>query len=111
MDIKDPLSGFVLGYPKLAAQMDLQPEISMFRRFGFLNSQNLLYYQAELTILEKQLRDRQGIDRLYTKGNKRQYGVNWYWLDQSADDGDTIQLDLVLKIRHTLKEYSKLINN
>jgi len=107
MEFKDPLSGFVLGYPKLAAQMDLQPEISMFRRFGFLNSQNLLYYQAELTILEKQLRDRQGIDCLDTKGNKRQYGVNWYWLDQSADDGDTIQLDLVLKIRHTLKEYSK----
>lgn len=107
MASQDPLGGFVLGYPKLAAQMELQPETSLFRRFGFLNAQNLLYYQAELTTLEKKLRDRQIADSLNANGNKCQYGVNWYWLDQSEDDGDTLQLDLVLKIRETLKEYSK----
>jgi hypothetical protein len=107
MASKEPLGEFVVGYPKLAAQMELQPETSLFRRFGFLNAQNLLHYQAELTILEKHLRDCQRADSLNVKGNKCQYAVNWYWLDQSKDDGDTLQLDLVLKIRETLKEYSK----
>jgi hypothetical protein len=109
MAAKDPLSEFVLGYPKLAAQMELQPETSMFRRFGFLNAQNLLYLQAELTILEKRLRDRQRADSLDTTGSKSQYGLNWYWLEQSKDDGDTYQLDLVLKIRETIKEYSEFV--
>lgn len=57
MAAKDPLGEFVLGYPKLAAQMKLQPETFMFRRFSFLNAQNLLYLQAELTILKKRLQD------------------------------------------------------
>jgi hypothetical protein len=108
MTVTDPLSEFVLGYPKLAAQMELQPEISMFRRFGFLNAQNLLYFQAELITLESRLRDHQRADSLDTKGSKKsQYGLNWYWLEHSRDDGDTQQLDLVLKIRGTMKEYSE----
>jgi hypothetical protein len=110
MAATDPLSEFVLGYPKLAAQMEIQPETSMFRRFGFLNAQNLLYFQAELIILEKRLRDRQRADSLDTKGSKKsQYGLNWYWLEKSRDDGDTHQLDLVLKIRETMKEYSEFL--
>lgn len=105
----DPLSEFVLGYPKLAAQMALQPETSIFRRFGFLNAQNLLYFQAELTILEEQLQKRQKLDSLGTTGRKSKYARNWFWLEQSRDDGDTCQLDLVLRIRETMKEYSRFV--
>ena len=111
MASKDPLDGFVLGYPKLAAQMELQPETSLFRRFGFLNAQNLLYLQAELTWLEKRLRECQVEDSMDSKGNKSQYALNWYWLSQAEDDGDTTQLDLVLKIRERMKEYSKVSEN
>lgn len=110
MAATDPLSEFVLGYPKLAAQMDLQPETSMFRRFGFLNAQNLLYFQAELVALEKSLRKHQIDDSRDTnESRKSEYGRNWYWLEQSRDDGDTDQLDLVLKIRETIKEYSEFV--
>jgi hypothetical protein len=43
----------VNGYPKLARHMGASPEIAIFRRFGALNAQNLLYLQAELVHLEK----------------------------------------------------------
>ncbi|KAK8199122.1 uncharacterized protein BKA78DRAFT_290817 [Phyllosticta capitalensis] len=43
------------GYPKLAQRMGLKPETAIFRRFAFLNKLNILYLQAELAELEKQL--------------------------------------------------------
>lgn len=111
MTLNDPLQDLVVGYPKLAGQMGIQPETTIFRRFGFLNAQNLLYLQAELTWLEKRLRERQAEDSVDSKGNKSQYALNWYWLSQAEDDGDTTQLDLVMKIRETMKEYSKAPEN
>jgi hypothetical protein len=110
MASRDPIKEYPLGYPRLAAQMNLLPETAIFRRFGFLNAQNLLYLQAELTTLEDHLRRYQRDDSLNTTGNKSQYGLSWYWLEQSAEDGDTLQLDLVLKIRKTINEYSRSID-
>jgi hypothetical protein len=39
------------GYTKLAIQMGQYSEMAIFRRFGALNAQNLLYLQAELVQL------------------------------------------------------------
>jgi trans-aconitate methyltransferase len=44
------------GYPKLARYIQTYPECAIYRRFGSLNSQNLLYFQADLTHLEQKLR-------------------------------------------------------
>jgi hypothetical protein len=44
-----------MGYDTLASLMSQAPEIAIFRRFSALNARNLLYFQAELTVLEKQL--------------------------------------------------------
>jgi hypothetical protein len=44
------------GYPKLASLMGACPEIAIFRRFGALNAENLLYLQTELVRLEFELR-------------------------------------------------------
>lgn len=107
MASNDPLRDIVIGYPKLAARMEIQPESAIFRRFGWLNAQNLLYLQAELISLEKQLRERQVADSTHTTGKKAQYALDWFWLSQSEDDGDTEQLDLVLRIRALLDEYSR----
>ena len=43
------------GYAKLASFMASDSEFAIFRRFGALNAQNLLYYQAELMDLETHL--------------------------------------------------------
>ena len=36
------------GYAKLSSLMANDTEFAMYRKFGTLNTQNLLYYQAEL---------------------------------------------------------------
>ena len=46
------------------------------------------------------------LDNNATTGRKSEYAKNWFSLQDSEVDGDTEQLDLVLKIRETLKEYS-----
>lgn len=102
----DPFRDTVIGYPKLAAKIAVQPEAAIYRRFGALNAQNLLYLQAELVDLEERLKDQQGLDNNDSTGTKSKYAKNWFSLQDSAVDGDTEQLDLVMKIREVLKEYS-----
>jgi hypothetical protein len=108
MSSQDPLQDSVDGYPRLAAQIGLRPELAIFRRFGFLNAQNLLYYQAELSQLEKQLRQCQREDSMSRKDQKARYALNWYWLRESVYDEDTRQLDVVIQIRKTLRLYSRI---
>ena len=98
-----PLSDLISGYPKFAGRMELIPEIAIFRRFGALNAQNLLYLQAQLVYLERQLRDCEKADNA---NGHEDYAVDWFWLQRSAEDGDGTQWDLVKEIRKVLKEYS-----
>lgn len=96
------------GYPHLARKIGAQPEYSIYRRFGALHAENILYLQAELADLEKRLQEQQQLDSASTQGRKSKYSLNWYWLRESnsAQDGDTKQIDLILQIRQTLNEYS-----
>jgi hypothetical protein len=103
---RKPLERKIRGYPKLAGKIGLQPELALFRRFGALNTENLLYLQAELVLLEKALEDQQQVDSQSNHLRKAKYALNWYQLKHSAEHGDTVQLDLVLKIRKVLKQYS-----
>jgi len=45
------------GYSKLASLMGAYPETLIFRRFGAISAQNLLYLQAELVHLEQTLQE------------------------------------------------------
>jgi hypothetical protein len=103
----DPFDDKPKGYPKLAARTEVQPELAIYRRFGALNAQNLLYYQAELVDIEEKLITQQSQDNQDPKGEKQRYASNWFRLKVSAKDGDTKQLDLVMRTREILKEYSK----
>ena len=102
-----PLHDLVIGYPKLAGRMSVVPQTAAFRRFGALNTRNLLYLQSELTDLERDLKEAEREDSLSDKGRKKRYAVDHRWLIRSHRDGDTKQLDLFNKIRAKLKEYSK----
>jgi hypothetical protein len=110
MTSNDPLHKIVKGYPKLAAKMEIQPELAIYRRFGALNAQNLLYLQAELEMLENKLKKQQIQDDNDKQGNGTHYAKDWYWLNESKNGtkGEQLQLQLVLQIRSTLKVYSKL---
>jgi hypothetical protein len=107
MAAEDLFPDISIGYPKLAARVEIQPELSIYRRFGALNTQNLLYFQAQLTDLEASLRRQQVLDDTSTHGKKSYYAKSWFRLEDSAVDGDTKQLDLVLKIREVLREFSE----
>ncbi|KAH7390763.1 hypothetical protein DE146DRAFT_766817 [Phaeosphaeria sp. MPI-PUGE-AT-0046c] len=108
MTSADPLANITIGYPKLAARIEIQPELSMYRRFGGLGSQNILYFQGQLIDLESKLRLLQARDDTNPHGKKALYAKTWYRLEHSASDGDTKQLDLVLKIRQVLSDYKPL---
>ncbi|KAH3917014.1 hypothetical protein HBH56_051130 [Parastagonospora nodorum] len=105
----DPFPKSVIGYPKLARKIDIQPELAIFRRFGALNALNLLYFQAELTDLEEKLTRQQVEDDQDRKGTKAMYAKTWYRLQESEENGDTEQLDLVLRMRELLKKYNKAL--
>jgi hypothetical protein len=106
MPVKSPQQ-HVNGYPKLARYMGASPEIAIFRRFGALNAQNLLYLQAELVHLEKKLREFEKRDSQSSEGMKSQYARDWFWLSRSENDGNDGQWQTVLAIREKLVEYSK----
>ncbi|KAF3000788.1 hypothetical protein E8E13_005629 [Curvularia kusanoi] len=105
----DPFPDLVVGYPKLAAKIGILPEAGIYRRFSALNAQNLLYYQAELTYLERRLKEQQLRDDHEKQGHGPEYGVDWYWLMHSPEEGDARQLGLILKIRDLLKEYNQAL--
>jgi hypothetical protein len=100
------LADRVKGYPKLAGQIELRPETAIFRRFGALNAENLLYFQAELVLLEEELREQQLADSLSNHPRRSKYALSWYQLSTSEEDGDAQQLRLVFRIRETLRLYS-----
>ncbi|EON64338.1 hypothetical protein W97_03569 [Coniosporium apollinis CBS 100218] len=99
----------VIGYPRLGTYMGLIPEVAILRRFGDLNAQNLLYLQAEIVHLERELRELELADSLSTIGRKPQYAVDWFWLSRSELDGDQKQWNKFCNIREKLREYNEAI--
>ncbi|CAI6333416.1 unnamed protein product [Periconia digitata] len=91
---------------RFARQIELRPECAIFRRFGSLNALNLLYLQAELVLLEESLHEQQKTDSESTHPRRIKYARNWYQLEHSEEHGDKRQLELVHKIRDTLKQYN-----
>lgn len=100
------------GYQKLADFMSDYPAGACFRQFGSLNALNLLYYQAELCFLEKQLKSASEKDRASQDHYRRMYFQSHQWLSQGRAEGGDLdpkertQWNLVLHIRETLREYS-----
>ena len=117
-------------YSGLAAFMANHPDIAIFRTFSKLNTKNLLYYQAEIALLEEELyrieiEDRKaGGDRelFHTRfrslaNNQRererererqtqgQTGLSN--LPAPPDPRESLQWDTFRKIRAVLESYSK----
>lgn len=84
------------------------PETAIFRRFGFLNAQNLLYMQAELVSLENQLRRLQAEDAEAGSAVRSRYAENWFYLSTATteDGGNDEQWELMKEIRSKLKDYN-----
>jgi len=86
------------------------PDFASLSRFRDLNLKSLLYYQAELTRLRKQLHKMEWRD--YRRGDEeaRIYAKRVdYLIDSQKLEGKGAhkQWDLIVQIRAVLKEYSK----
>lgn len=93
------------GYPRLAHLMGSDPALAIFRRYGSLNAQNMLYMQAELNELESELHAVASEDRFSGHTEKERYSREW-WRLARAQGGDSLQWKKCLEIRTKLREYS-----
>lgn len=92
------------GYPALASIMGPFPSLGMYKRFGQLNSYNLLVRQAELLHLEAKLRTRITMDK---EGGLDYHKSVWDLMQSASAEGSgEEQWNLTLQIRSKLGEYS-----
>jgi hypothetical protein len=106
----DPTKDLVAGYPALAGHIGLFPQYGIFRRFGAVNARNLLYLQAEIIYLEKELVHVEAIDKKSTEDGRSNFCATWLALsDHKASPNDEMkrQWGLIMKLRDRLKTYSK----
>jgi hypothetical protein len=96
-----------LGYSKLAGLM-VDEDYLIFRQFKMLASRDLLFLQAELTILEKEFTEICQRDRAKSERENDLYDLSWELLSTSKSrDCGGEQWDKALEIRKKLKEYCK----
>lgn len=93
------------GYPRLGTLMGANPALAIFRRYGFLNVQNLLHLQAEINELEKELQEIALEDRCSNSGERQYFSREWWKLAQ-AQGADSLQWRKCLELRLKLNEYS-----
>ncbi len=95
-----------IGYPKMADFVGLEPQLAIFKRFGSLNAENLLYMQAEIAGLEEDLR--LIVDQDASTSNdkeNRNFSVSWRTLQEAGSE--SLQYRKRMEIREKLKEYSE----
>jgi hypothetical protein len=93
----------IVGYGAVAACMNADHDLAIYRRFGTLNTRNLLYLQSELSHLEEKLKE------LDSEANDQKSGINGYsvlrsWYHLEKQNGE--HLKVVLEIRDKLEKYS-----
>jgi len=104
------------GYSHLASLMSAHPETAVLRRFGYLNTLNILYLQAELTNLEGSLLDAAKADARSGHLERSFYARDWQSLSESVnatkEDADNpTQWKIMLQAREKLNEYSEFSFN
>lgn len=98
------------GYDRLGQVMGTRGDMSIFRRFGALSAETLLRKQAELQVLEKDLRQQQENDRRSGHPDRRVYHRSWWRLHVSGDPqeregNDPRQLEILTEIEDKLTQY------
>lgn len=85
------------GYKKIATLMGKYPELGMVSQMSSLNIQSLLYRQAELIDLQKDLQELEIENEESQDGERRLFSTDWWALSSAKeDDGSDAQWKLVL---------------
>ncbi|MCJ1336571.1 hypothetical protein MMC09_001847 [Bachmanniomyces sp. S44760] len=100
------------GYPRLANLVGRKPEVAIFRRFGALNVENLLFLQAELVTLEQELKEIVEEDKHSDDPARKEFSTSWYALHESRMSKSRrvrLQWEKRVEIRKKLNEYNNAI--
>lgn len=83
----------------------MKPETGIYRRFDALNARRILYLQAELCAIEKDLQDREKKDNRDPRGQRSDFASDYESMLEATEDNP--QLDLVKKMQDKLEQYSE----
>ncbi|KAK5656866.1 hypothetical protein OQA88_4415 [Cercophora sp. LCS_1] len=101
--------GLGRGYDRLAEHMSAHPQLGIFRRFGSLFTELILYYQAEITALERRLEDVRADDRESPDAYRQQYALSWVTLFKSrfTEEGspEREHYEIVMRLREIMPQY------
>ncbi|KAI1214349.1 uncharacterized protein F4807DRAFT_455989 [Annulohypoxylon truncatum] len=98
------------GYSKIALFMQDHPEDAMVRRFAALNLQNILYLQAEVINLQRDLDKLETDNDSSVEEDRRNFALDWYTLAHVHDTpGSDKQWKKWLQLRKALEEYNTAI--
>jgi hypothetical protein len=113
-DPADDIEKSTPGWPQLAWLMSKVPEFDSFEAFSDLHIKSILYYQAELVELRKELHKREWKDFRSAdssdRGDTRRYASRIDCLLESRDSNSAKarrQWECIQRIRWVLKEYSR----
>ena len=94
-----------VGYPKLAEYVAVEPQLAIFKRFGALNAENLLFMQAEIAGLEEELRQIVAADLKSPDKKVRKSAKSWRILYAAREH--SAQWQKRMEIREKLRDYSE----
>ncbi|TGO53179.1 hypothetical protein BCON_0128g00060 [Botryotinia convoluta] len=98
------------GYNEIASFMSRYPESVIVSRFSELNIQNIIYLQAEIFGLQKDLKELEDASDRSPDAGRAKFSRDWFEFSTADEvDGSEEQWKLVLKIREKLKEYNEAI--
>jgi hypothetical protein len=109
LDVEDDLERPLHGYPKLARLIAQYPDFEAFQSFKDLNIKSLLYYQAELAELRKDLHRCEWKDyqeEPFARAAKCCVRADVLIMDSDDETRAKEQMKLMKRIRRLLKEYS-----
>lgn len=99
------------GYSKIASFMQEHPEDVIVRRFAALNLQNILYLQAEVINLQRDIEKLEADNNSSGEEDRPDFAFDWYSLaHMHSTPGAGEQWEKWLQLRKALKEYSQFVS-
>jgi len=97
------------GYPKLAALMSQAPGMAIFRQFAEVNILNLLSLQAEVTVLEDEVKELSKADQAAPDLKRKLYHISFEQMRELSVEGDDLQWNKLMQLREKITEYNNAL--
>lgn len=94
-------------YNKLASLMGEHHELAILRNFRRSNTKNLLYMQAEILHLEKEIQVIEVEDQTSKDEYRASLHTSLFNLKESSGSSHAVQWNKILELREKLQAYSK----